>query len=197
MDAAAFATAYALSTSVGFRPFMTLALASLATHFGYLHPSPAFAALGSDGATASLALLAIFELLADKIPVVDHALHVLHFATKPVAAALLVGGTVPDAGAATVGVTMVLAALNAVGVHTAVAAVRAGSTSMTMGTANPLVSLAEDIAAACGVGLALFAPYAGALLAAALTLALVFIVRSGLRALRAQRATVTQRGAER
>ena len=89
MDAAAFAAAYALSTSVGFRPFMTLALASLAMHFGYLHPSPAFAALGSDGATASLALLAVLELLADKIPVVDHALHVLHFATKPVAAALL------------------------------------------------------------------------------------------------------------
>jgi hypothetical protein len=108
-----------------------------------------------------------------------------------------VGGTVPDAGPSTAGLAMALAALNAVGVHAAVSAVRAGSTSLTMGTANPLVSLAEDVAAACGVGLALFAPYAGALLAAALTLTLVLIVRSGLRALRVQRAAIAQRGAKR
>ncbi len=183
MDAATFATAYALSTSVGLRPFMTLALASLAMHFGYLHPSTPFAALGSDGGTAILALLAVLELLGDKLPVVDHALHVLHFATKPLAAAILVGSIVPDAGMPLDGTTMALAALNAVGVHTAVATLRAGSTMTTAGMANPLLSLAEDGTAAAGVGLSLFAPYVGAALAALLTLALLLLARSGFLAL--------------
>src|ERR1700719_1335257 len=93
MDPTQFATAYALSTSVGLRPFLTLALASLAMHFGYLHPSHPFAALGSDGATVLLAVLAVLEFFAEKVPAVDHALHAVHFATKPVAAAVLIGAT--------------------------------------------------------------------------------------------------------
>ncbi len=88
MDPATFATAYTLSSSIGIRPFLTLAIASLAMHLGYLHPSPAFAYLGSDGATWLLGGLAVLEFVGDKIPVVDHTLHVLHFATKPIAAAL-------------------------------------------------------------------------------------------------------------
>jgi hypothetical protein len=183
LDAASFATAYGLSTSVGLRPFVTLALASLAMHFGYLHPSAPYRALGSDGATAVLALLALAELLADKLPVIDHAMHVLHFATKPIAAAILVGAIVPLESSPLDGTTMALAALNAFGLHTAVAAIRAGSTSLTLGMANPLVSLAEDAAAAAGVGLALFLPFLSAVLAALLTCGLVFAVRSGLRAL--------------
>ena len=95
MDAQQFATAYALTTSIGLRAFVTLALASLAMHFGYLHPSPAFAWLGSDGATIALGVLAVLELASDKVPVVDHFMHVIHFATKPVAAAILVGA-LPD-----------------------------------------------------------------------------------------------------
>src|SRR5271168_1828959 len=98
MDPTSFSTAYALSTSIGLRPFLTLALASVAMHFGYLHPSAPFAFLGSDGATLLLAGLALLEFVGDKIPIVDHTLHVLHFATKPVAAALLVGSVLPAMG---------------------------------------------------------------------------------------------------
>ena len=76
MDPSTFATAYGLSTSIGLRPFLTLALASIAMHFGYLHTSHAFAFLGSGGATWLLAGLAVLEFAADKIPIVDHALHV-------------------------------------------------------------------------------------------------------------------------
>jgi hypothetical protein len=89
MDAAGFATAYGLSTSTGLRPFLVLALASLAMHFGYLHPSHAFAYLGSDGATWLLVVLAALEFAGDKVPGLDHALHAIHIATKPIAAASL------------------------------------------------------------------------------------------------------------
>ncbi len=179
MEASNFATAYALSTSVGLRPFLTLALASLAMHLGYLHPSPAFRYLGSDGATWLLAGLAVVEFVGDKVPVVDHTLHVLHFATKPVAAALLVGSAVPATGSPEAGTYafMSLAALNALGIHTGVAAVRGASTTMTLGAANPFVSLCEDLAAVGATLLALLWPFAGAALAIALTLVLLVLAR--------------------
>ncbi|MGH7755250.1 MAG: DUF4126 domain-containing protein, partial [Vulcanimicrobiaceae bacterium] len=78
LDSQQVATAYALSTSIGLRAFVTLALASLAMHFGYLHPSPQFAWLGSDGATIVLSALALLELASEKIPTVDHFMHAIH-----------------------------------------------------------------------------------------------------------------------
>jgi uncharacterized membrane protein len=191
MDSTSFATAYALSTSIGLRPFLTLALASLAMHFGYLHPSTAFGYLGSDTATWILAALAAAEFVADKIPVVDHGFHLVHFATKPVAAALLVGSMVPDGGSIDAGTyaLMALGGLNALGVHSGVTAVRAASTTMTLGTANPFVSLLEDVAAAGGTLLALALPWAAAVLAAFLTFLVFVVVRRLYLEVRRRRAT--------
>lgn len=179
MDSTSFATAYALSTSIGLRPFLTLALASLAMHFGYLHPAHAFAYLGTDTVTWVLAALAAAEFVADKVPVVDHGFHVLHFATKPLAAALLVGSMVPDGGSIDAGTyaLMALGGLNALGVHGGVTAVRAASTTMTLGTANPFVSVLEDVAAVGGTVLAIALPWVAAVLAAFLTVAVVLVVR--------------------
>ena len=177
MDAATFATAYALSTSVGIRPFLTLAFASLAMHFGYLHPAHAFAYLGSDGATLVLGALAALELVADKIPGVDHALHVVHFAVKPVVAALLVGGTLPHSGF-TLDATMALAALNAFGIHTGVAATRGASTALTLGVANPVVSVFEDGFAIVATLLAIVLPFAGAAVAVVATALIILLARA-------------------
>jgi hypothetical protein len=190
MEPAQFATAYALSTSVGLRPFLTLALASLAMHFGYLHPSHAFAALGSDGATVLLAVLAVLEFFAEKVPAVDHALHAVHFATKPIAAAVLIGATdaalVPPGDPAFGYALMGAAAVNALGVHAGVAALRGASTVTTAGIANPFVSLIEDALTVVGTVLAILLPVAGATLAFLLTLALFFLARAVVRQLRAR-----------
>jgi len=192
MDPSSFATAYGLSTSIGIRPFLTLALASIAMHLGYLHVSHAFAFLDTTGATWLLAGLAVLEFVAEKIPVVDHVLHVVHFATKPVAAAVLVGsaassGASPDASA---GVMMGLAALNAIGVHTGVAAVRGASSAMTLGVANPFVSLAEDVLTVVAAVLSILVPLAGAALAVIVTVLLAVIARHLYLEVRRRRATV-------
>ena len=190
MDAATFATAYALSTSAGIRPFLTLAIASLAMHFGYIHPSHAFAFLGSDGATLLLAGIAVLEFGSDKIPGVDHALHMLHFAVKPVAAAIVVGSAIPDVGV-TPDALMGAAALNAIGVHAGVAAMRGASTSLTLGMANPLVSFLEDFAAFASTALAIALPFVGATLAAILTIAVLLVARVVWVELRKRRTTVS------
>ncbi len=179
MDPATFATAYTLSSSIGIRPFLTLAIASLAMHLGYLHPSPAFAYLGSDGATWLLGGLAVLEFVGDKIPVVDHTLHVLHFATKPIAAALLVGGTVSSTGSPdfATDALMGMGALNALGIHAGVTALRGASTATTLGVANPIISVGEDVIAIVASVLAIFIPIIGALLAIAATLLVVVLAR--------------------
>jgi hypothetical protein len=179
MDPATFATAYGLSTSIGIRPFLTLALASLAMHFGFLHPAHAFAFLGTDGATVLLGGLSVLEFVGDKIPVVDHALHALHFVTKPIAAAVLVGSAVSGAGSpdAFDYAGMGLGALNALGIHTGIATVRGASTAMTLGFANPFVSLCEDVLAVFAAAFAIFLPIVGAAFAIAFTLAIVYLAR--------------------
>lgn len=191
MDPASFATAYGLSTSIGLRPFMTLAIASLAMHFGYLHVAPAFAFLGSDGAAWLLAALAALEFCGDKIPVVDHVLHALHIGIKPVAAAILVGGALGGNGGFT-DVAMGFAALNALGVHAGVSAARGASSAMTLGVANPFISLAEDAVAFGAAVLAIALPFAGAAVALAIGCAALAIVMAAYNALR-NRAASTNR----
>jgi len=187
MDPLFFATAYTLSTSAGIRPFLTLALASLAMHFGYLHPAHEFAFLGSDGATVLLASFAMLEFVAEKIPVVDHALHALHIGIKPVAAAILVGSAAPDLqgdGTSYAYALMGASALNALGVHAGVATIRGASTATTAGLANPFISLIEDAATVVSTALAVLAPLAGAALALVVTFALILAARTIVRHLR-------------
>ena len=180
MDPQQFAAAYALATSIGLRAFITLALASLAMHFGYLHPAPTFAWLGSNGATTVLLGLAALEFAGEKIPLVDHAMHAVHFATKPIAAAILVGAVMPEDGNAIAPATyamMGLGALNALGIHTVSSAVRATSTATTAGIANPFVSLLEDVLAVAGSLLAIALPILAAIGALAITIAIVLVAR--------------------
>jgi len=180
MDASDFATTYALTTAIGLRPFLTLALASLAMHLGYLHPSASFAYLGTQGATWLLAALAAIEFAGDKVPFVDHALQAAHFALKPVAAAILVGSAVPASGPApdaTAYGLMALGALNALGIHTGITATRGASTALTLGLANPFLSLFEDVLAFGATVVAIAWPYAGAVCAVGLTLLIVLLAR--------------------
>ncbi len=192
MDASDFATTYALTTAIGLRPFLTLALASLAMHFGYLHPSAAFAYLGTDGATWLLAVLAAVELAGDKIPVVDHALQAAHFALKPIAAAILVGSAIPansSVSDTSEYALMALGALNALGIHTGVTAARGASTALTLGIANPFLSAIEDVLAAAGVFASIVWPFAGAIGAVVLTLLIALLVRYVYLAARSGRTT--------
>lgn len=185
MNGNEYATLYALTTAIGLRPFLVLALASLAMHFGYLHPSGAFAKLGSDGATWLFAGLAVLEFAGDKIPVVDHALQAMHFAIKPLAAAILVDGAIPAGtpDGATYAL-MALGAANALGVHTGVTAMRGASTVATLGVANPVVSVIEDILAIGAALLAFIAPYLGAIGAVLLSIVIVSLVWRVYRGMR-------------
>jgi uncharacterized membrane protein len=181
-----YALAFALTTTAGLRGFLALLVASLAAHAGWIHLNAPYAWLGSDAASIVLAVFAVLEILADKIPAVDNALHVLYFVVRPAAAAILVGGTVHAPNQGELIGLMVLGALNAFVVHGASATARAASTATTFGVANPMLSVGEDIAALGGSALAIVMPLLAATLALAL-LVLLLIVAGRIRARAARR----------
>jgi uncharacterized membrane protein len=172
-----YALAFALTTTAGLRGFLALLIASLAAHAGWIHLNASYAWLGSDGASIVLAIFAVLEMLADKIPVVDNALHLLYFIVRPAAAAILVGGTVHAPNQSELIGLMVVGAINAFVVHGASAAARAASTASTLGVANSTMSVGEDIVAIGGGALAIAVPVLAAALALAFLVVLLVVVR--------------------
>ncbi|MDQ6768003.1 MAG: DUF4126 domain-containing protein [Candidatus Eremiobacteraeota bacterium] len=184
MDATGqYALAYALTTTAGLRGFLTLFAASVAAHYHWIHPAGAFAWLASDAATVVLGVFALIELIADKIPAVDHALHAVSFAVRPIAGAILVGGTIQTSHPGTLYTLMAIGALNTLIVHSSSATARAASTLTTFGTANTPISAGEDATAIFGIILAFLHPYIAAILAAlfVVTLIVVVVVIAALR----------------
>jgi hypothetical protein len=188
MDPASqYALAYALSTTAGVRALLPLAAVAVAAHAGIVHPPSGFAWLGSTGAMWVLLVAALVEILADKLPLVDHGMHVLGVVSKPAAAAILVGGSLHGQPQGVLITLMVLGALNALGVHAAVASVRGASTIATAGVANPVVSMVEDAGTVGSLVLAYLVPFVAALLALCCTTWLFVLARHAYRRVRAGR----------
>lgn len=137
-----------LAASSGLRTFLPLLLLAGAARFFGASLGSSFGWLASDVALASLAIATIVEIAGDKIPVVDHFLDTIGTLARPVAGALATMAVLPSNDptiAALVGI--VVGAPLALGVHGAKAGTRGISTATTMGVANPVISLVEDIAA--------------------------------------------------
>ena len=178
MDATTeYAMAYALTTTAGVRAFLALLVAAVAAHEGWIHITNSFTWLGSTGSIAVLAIFALLEILGDKVPVVDHVLHLVHFVVRPAAAAILVAGTVHTPSNAELVSLMVVGALNAFVVHGSIATVRAASTATTLGVVNPGLSVVEDVVAIGGGAAAIAFPFVAALIAIIFVIALVVVVR--------------------
>lgn len=185
MDAATqYALAYSLTTTAGVRGVLSLAIVAVAAHMGVIHAPGQFAWLNAAPVMWVLVGVAALELVSDKIPFVDHALHVLQIAVKPAAAAIIVGGTVHPQSQEMLVFLMIVGALNALGIHAGVMSVRAASTATTGGLGNPFVSVAEDGIALGGGILAFVVPIAVAIVALLLSIALFRAGRKAYQRLR-------------
>jgi Domain of unknown function (DUF4126) len=185
MDAASqYALAYSLTTTAGLRGVLSLALVAVAAHLGVIHAPGQFGWLNSTPVMWILIGVGALEVLSDKVPLVDHALHVVQIAVKPAAAAIIVGGTVHPQSESMLVFLMIVGALNALGIHAGVMSVRAASTATTGGLGNPLVSTAEDGVALTGGILAFIIPVAVAIVALLLSFALFRAGRKAYQRLR-------------
>lgn len=121
--------------------------------------------LGSTPALIIFGVATVAELLADKVPVVDHVLDVIQTVTRPLAGALVFAAALSDVSPLTGAVIGLLAGGSvAGGVHAVKAKIRVLSTLGTAGIASPILSTVEDLFAFAGSFLAMVAAVIAALL---------------------------------
>ena len=155
---AAVLAGVALASACGLRAFLPLLGLALASRTGLVHLAPNAGWIGSDGALWALALATVLELVADKVPVLDHVLDVVATLVRPAAAAVAAWATFGAVDPRLAAVASLILGAGALGIHLFKAKARLGSTLLTLGHANPLLSLAEDAAAAALSATALLAP---------------------------------------
>lgn len=150
-----------LAASAGLKTFVPLLVMSVAARFDLfgLELSGPFVWLGSTGALVALSLATAAELIADKIPFVDHGLSLVGTVARPAAGALAAAAAFSSRDPAVAALAgLIVGAPVALAVHSAQATTRVASTATTGGLANPFVSFVEDVAAFGGAILALAAP---------------------------------------
>jgi len=182
-DAGLFATqlamGFALAACVGLRTFLPLLAAGLLARAGYVTMGPSFEWMESTPALIVFGSALVFEVLADKVPGLDHALHAVESFVKPLAATLLAASLLTDLDPL-LAMTLGLIGGGAIAgtVHAVRGAARLVSTGTTLGIGNPFLSVLDDVVAMVGVVLAIVVP----ILAAIVVLVLVVMaVRLFLR----------------
>ena len=172
--------AVGLSGAAGLNAYLPLLMAAVLERLGVVELGEPIGTLSGNAGIAVLAVLFLADFVGDKVPGVDHVLHVVGTVIHPVAGALLfVGGTGIETGIPAA-VAAVLGAATAETLHGGRAALRPASTATTGGIANPVLSLAED-----GASLLLtIVAFALPVLALLLVLALLAAVVSAARRIR-------------
>lgn len=150
-----------LSASTGLNTFLPLLLLAGSARFGIagVELGEKFEWLTSDAAIVVLIVACVVELIADKIPAVDHFLDSAGTFVRPVAGAVATASVltgIDPVVAAVVGI--IVGGPISLGMHTLKAGTRVASTATTFGCANPLLSILEDAFSLTLSVLAIFAP---------------------------------------
>ncbi|HEY7411591.1 MAG TPA: DUF4126 domain-containing protein [Vicinamibacteria bacterium] len=174
--------AIGLAACAGLRAWLPLLLAGGLARVGWLDVGPSFAFIASDRALLIFGVATVVEIAADKVPAVDHVLDALSTVLRPAAASLLaasVFGDFTDPLTAWVA-GVAIGAPTALVPHAAKSLLRAASSTFTLGLANPVISVLEDLFAVALFLVAVIVP----ILAAVGVLVVAFLVlrRLGRRA---------------
>jgi len=154
-----FGTSYGLAFSSGINAYLPLLSFSIAVRWFHLyHVNPQYAFITQDWFIAGLILLTIADLVADKIPYVDHVWDVVHTVLRPIAGALVAVASESQVTGAGQVVPLVVGAGLAAMTHTTKAATRVASTATSAGLLNTIISIAEDVAVVITVLLSLLLP---------------------------------------
>lgn len=190
LSAAAFGVV--LAATAGLRAFLPVFSASLMAWMTDLPLPDNLLWLEKPQTVLIFGVATLLEILGDKVPVVDHALDSIQVLTKPALAALAATPFLYQLSPEySVGIGILLGVPLALGVHSAKATARVGSTATTGGLGNPLLSIAEDVAAVVAILVGFLAPLLALVLMA---VTIFFIARLALRVRRRRRAAVRGSG---
>jgi len=175
----AVALAIALAACAGLRAWLPLLLTGGLVRAGLLEVGPSFVFISSDRALILFGVASVVEIVADKIPAIDHALDVLGTVMRPLAATVLaasVFGSFADPVTA-VALGAAVGAPTALVPHAGKSLLRAASSALTAGVANPVISILEDLIAVALFLIAVLVP----LLAGGLVLLTAWLIARRLR----------------
>jgi hypothetical protein len=162
-----------LAAAAGFRIFVPLLLVSIAAFTGHLELSDSFAWVGTPTALVMFAVATFLEIVAFFIPWLDNLLDSLAVPASVICGTLLMALALMDVDPLLKWSVAIIAGGGTAGIiQGATAGLRLGSTAVTGGTANPLISGAETAGAFVLGLLALLVP----LLAGALAVLIIYIV---------------------
>ena len=170
-------TGLTLAAPAGVNAYIPLFAVALAERLGWLHLYEPYDALGSWWAIAVIAVLLVVEVVADKVPAVDHVNDVIQTVVRPAAGGLL---AVSASGHGSVSpiVLVVAGVLIAGSVHAVKASARPVVNASTAGAGAPVASTLEDVGAVIVTVLALLVPVLAAIvIIATVVLAIVLIRR--------------------
>ncbi len=169
--ARAVALAIALAACAGLRAWLPLLLAGLLARLDVLTLGDSWRFLASTQALVLFGLATVVEILGDKIPAVDHVLDGVSSFLRPASGSVLAAsalGFVHDPLHALV-LGIVIGAPSAFVPHLAKSGLRALSTGLTAGVANPVLSVIEDVSSLALFALAVLVPVAVVVLLALVT----------------------------
>jgi len=152
-------TGLALAACAGLRVFLPLFAAGVAARFFDWPLAPSMDWLSGDAALVSFGVASVVEIVADKVPALDHVLDGAQTFLAPEAGAMLAVSSLTDLPPSTaLALGIITGAPIAGGVHLLAAATRLKSSLFTLGAGNPVLSVIEDVVAGVGVLLAFVIP---------------------------------------
>lgn len=179
-------TPYGLALASGIDAYIPLLAFSLSVRYLHLFKvNPNLAFITQDWFIIALIILAIANLFADKIPIVDHIWDAIHTVIRPVAGAIVAAaasGT--DTSGAGFLIPVILGGTLAGMTHTTKTATRLASTATTVGIANIPLSIAENIMVIIATLLSLYAPIIMVVIVVIFVIIFLLIVPRLIRMLR-------------
>ncbi|HWL32174.1 MAG TPA: DUF4126 domain-containing protein [Gaiellaceae bacterium] len=162
--------AFGLSGAAGLNAWLPLFASALLDRLDVVELAAPFDELSSTTGLVLLAVLTAADFVGDKIPLVDHVLHLLGTVVAPVSGAILfTGQTGLETDLPTLA-AVVLGAVTAGTIHAGRSTVRPVSTATTGGLGNPVLSLGEDLGSLALVVVAFVLPLLALLLVIALAI---------------------------
>jgi hypothetical protein len=171
-------SAFGLSVSAGLNAYIPLLVVGLMARFtDWIKLAPPWDLLSNDWVLLVLFILLIIEFFADKIPAVNHINDIIQTFVRPVAGAIVFAASSHAIDNVSPVLSMICGLLISGTVHGAKAlAVRPAVTVTTAGTANPLVSMTEDILATVLSIVAILIPVVLAALICVLTAWVIWLI---------------------
>ena len=138
-----------LAACAGIRAWLPLLLAGGMARWGIIELGSSFQFIASDRALILFGVATAIEILADKVPAVDHALDTLSTVLRPAAGSLLAASVLWQVSDPLTALALGVAvgAPTSLVPHAAKSVLRAASTTFTGGLANPFISILEDLIA--------------------------------------------------